>query len=255
MKIRNNIKLKSFKLNKIINDEMEIKNNKKIPLYKSLNSNLYNSQNKNIFKINDEINSTENPESKKIKLKIGKNDFNKNNPYIINNNVKSLLLWNKKNKINLKKAFNNTNCFSVPQTLNYYGRFNIKSKATNVVNKMNKFLMKENINHLSFPKHPNNNFINNFSNNFNEKRIFNMKKMNFAFKNNKYQDFIDLDSNRKERKKLSLFEKEKVRQRQRYQKILKEKFVELEACEKKFNIVIENTLLKLNEEEKNLYKL
>ena len=254
MKIRNNIKLKSFKLNKIIGDETEIKNNKKILLCKHFNTNIYNSQKKNKFKINEEINSTETPESRNIKIN---KDFNKNNNNIINTNIKNLLLLNKINKNYLQRTFNdnfNNNCFSVPQTLNYYGRINIKSKATNAVYKMNKFLMKKNIDHLSLPKSPIDNFKNNKNkyysyNIFNDKRIPNMKKMNFVLcNNNKYPK-------KKERKFLSLFEKEKVRQRERYQRILKEKFVELETCEKKFNFVIENTLLKLNEEEKNLYKL
>ena len=46
----------------------------------------------------------------------------------------------------------------------------------------------------------------------------------------------------------------KKRKKEKYQKILMDKFAELEECEKKFNIVIEDTLIKLNDEEKNLHK-
>lgn len=51
---------------------------------------------------------------------------------------------------------------------------------------------------------------------------------------------------------MSLYELEKKREKERYNEMLREKFLELETCEKKFDIVIKETLKKLNEE-KNLY--
>ena len=57
---------------------------------------------------------------------------------------------------------------------------------------------------------------------------------------------------KKTKKKMTLYELEKKREKERYNEMLREKFLELETCEKKFNIVIEETLKKLNEE-KNHY--
>ncbi len=65
--------------------------------------------------------------------------------------------------------------------------------------------------------------------------------------------FIDLNKTKK-KNKISLYELEKKRQKEKYHRILMDKFAELEECEKKFNIVIEDTLIKLNDEEKNLHK-
>ena len=256
MKIKRNIKLKTFKLNKIIDNTIETKSKNPNFLLKSLKTNIFNSQNEKIFKNNYDINSTENTYNSKNKIKL-------NN--ISNNNIKNFLSLNKKMKMNFPLDNNISNkCFSVPQTLNYYGRNNIKINAANAVKKMNKFFLKKNINYLSLPKNP---FINinvkqnkNIFNSFNksDKRIINMKKNNFLLndKKNKYIDYYlnDLNEKKTKRKKISLYEKEKKREKDKYNKMLKEKFKELEACEKKFDIVIDNTLLKLNNEEKNLYK-
>ena len=256
MKIKRNIKLKSFKLNKIIYNSIEAKSKKSNFWLNNLTTNIFNSQNEKIFKNNYDINSTENTYNSKNKIKL-------NN--ISNNNIKNFLSLNKEMKINFPLDNNIGNkCFSVPQTLNYYGRNNIKINAANAVKKMNKLLLKKNINYLSLPKNP---FINitvkqnkNIFNSFNksDKKIINMKKNNFLLndKKNKYIDYYlnDLDEIKIKRKKISLYEKEKKREKDKYNKMLKEKFKELEACEKKFDIVIDNTLLKLNNEEKNLYK-
>ena len=269
MKIRNNLKLKSFKLHKILGNEIDINNTNKIkhPLYNSFKTNYFNNHN-NIFIKDYNINSTEiqekNPinknENKKKKFNYSSN--NKKNTY----KNKTLLNFNKNSKIYLFKSFDNNNitgnCFSVPQTLNYYGRNIIKSNAANAVMKMNNFLLKNKINVLSLPKNPKINtsfkqYKNKFNsfNKLNDNKVFNMKKNNFLFSedNEKYQDYFLNEIIKNKRKKISLFEKEKKRQRERYNNILKDKFAELEACEKQFNIVIENTLQKLNDEEKNLY--
>ena len=47
---------------------------------------------------------------------------------------------------------------------------------------------------------------------------------------------------------MSLFEKEKKKQRDKYKEKLRVKLFELEKCEKKFDVEIYNTLNKLNEE-------
>ena len=54
---------------------------------------------------------------------------------------------------------------------------------------------------------------------------------------------------------MSLYEKEQKKQRDKYNEKLTEKLLELEECEKKFDIEILNTLSKLNDEEQKLYEL
>jgi hypothetical protein len=157
---------------------------------------------------------------------------------------------NKKNKIKFLKSFDNgMKCFSVPQTLNYYGKNNIKVKATNEALKMSRLLMRNNINNLALPKRPLINSQRNYNNYklyskrlINNNNIFNLKKNNFFLK----------ELSKKTKKKMTLYELEKKREKERYNEMLQEKFLELETCEKKFDIVIEETLKKLNEE-KNLY--
>ena len=257
MQIRNNTKLKSLKLSKIINNEIQpkYKNLKlNLPLYQSLTSNL-KKNNRYKTKKNVTINSTDIQERTNYNIK-NPNKFNKqsnilslNDKNINSNLFKSL----NSNNTNIANSISNSigaKCFSVPQTLNYYGRNNIKRKAANVVIRMNKILLKNNINHLSLPKNPNSNILwKENNNNANNKKMINMKKIILRKK-----DFF-IDENKSEKKKISLYELEKKRQKDKYNKILLDKFAELEACEKKFNIVIENTLMKLKKKEKNLYKL
>jgi hypothetical protein len=112
---------------------------------------------------------------------------------------------------------------------------------------MNRILMKNNINNLALPKRSLINSQRNY-NNYKLNRlisnniIFNLKKNNFCLN----------ELSKKAKKKMTLYELEKKREKERYNEMLKEKFLELETCEKKFDIVIEETLKKLNEE-KNLY--
>ena len=262
MKLKNTLKLKASKLNKIIDNENKLKNNNlKYSLYNNFTANILTSKNKNIFKKEYDTNIIETKEimnNDKIPYK-----FNNYIVYKKNNNL-GLLNLNKNKINNSNETFDNnhigTKCFSIPQTLNYYGRYNIKRKAANAVMKLNRLLLKNNINHLSLPKNSSINISvkNNKNKNkykLKEKNIMNLKKMNVLLNENKYNEFFIDDINNNKKKKISLFEKEKQKLKQRYNKTLMDKFVELEACEKKFNVVIENTLLKLNNEEKNLYNL
>jgi len=227
MKIKNKSKLKDFKLTKILD---EINEAKKVENYNSFNK-MYLKTNP-ILKNNGFINE-------KI--------INKSTNKIEN---KYYLSKNKNNKIKFLKSFDNgMKCFSVPQTLNYYGKNNIKVKATKEALKMNRILMKNNINNLALPKRPLINSQRNYkyykanSNGLiNNNIIFNLKKNNFCLN--------ELSKMRK--KKMSLYELEKKREKERYNEMLQEKFLELETCEKKFDIVIEETLKKLNEE-KDIY--
>jgi hypothetical protein len=227
MKIRNNTKLKDFKLTKILN---EINEANKIDNYSSFNK-MYLKTNP-LLKKNGLINE------KIINKSINKSE----NKYYLSKN--------KKNKIEFLKSFDNgMKCFSVPQTLNYYGKNNIKAKATKEALKMNRILMKNNINNLALPKRSLINSQRNYNNYklnsnrlINNNIIFNLKKNNFCLN----------ELSKKAKKKMTLYELEKKREKERYNEMLREKFLELETCEKKFDIVIEETLKKLNEE-KNLY--
>ena len=227
MKISNNTKLKDFKLTKILD---EINEDNKIDNYRSFNKTYLKTN--PILKNNGFIND------KKVNKNVNKSE----NKYY--------LYKNKKNKIEFLKSFDNgLKCFSVPQTLNYYGKNNIKAKATKEALKMNRILMKNNINNLALPKwslfnsqRNYNNYKLNSNRLINNNIIFNLKKNNFCLKG----------LSKKTKKKMTLYELEKKREKERYNEMLKEKFLELENCEKKFDIVIEETLKKLNEE-KNLY--
>ena len=227
MKIRNNTKLKDFKLTKILN---EINEANKIDNYSSFNK-MYLKTNP-LLKKNGLINE------KIINKSINKSE----NKYYLSKN--------KKNKIEFLKSFDNgMKCFLVPQTLNYYGKNNIKVKATKEALKMNRILMKNNINNLALPKRSlinsqrnYNNYKLNLNRLINNNIIFNLKKNNFCLN----------ELSKKAKKKMTLYELEKKREKERYNEMLREKFLELETCEKKFDIVIEDTLKKLNEE-KNLY--
>ena len=227
MKIRNNTKLKDFKLTKILN---EINDANKIDNYSSFN--------KMYLKTNPLLKKNGFMNEKIINKSINKSE----NKYYLSKN--------KKNKIEFLKSFDNgMKCFSVPQTLNYYGKNNIKVKATKEALKMNRILMKNNINNLALPKRSlinsqrnYNNYKLNLNRLINNNIIFNLKKNNFCLN----------ELSKKAKKKMTLYELEKKREKERYNEMLREKFLELETCEKKFDIVIEETLKKLNEE-KNLY--
>ena len=76
-----------------------------------------------------------------------------------------------------------------------------------------------------------------------DKNIFNRKNKNFGL-------LPKLKGTKEKKFSLSLFEREKKKQRNIYKEKLREKLFELEACEKKFDVEIYNTLSKLNDEEK-----
>ena len=85
-----------------------------------------------------------------------------------------------------------------------------------------------------------------------KKNLFNKE---YLYNKNKNLNLLPKLENSKSKKfSLSLYNKEKRRQRDRYNEKLKEKLLELEECEKKFDVEIFNTLSKLNDEEKRLYE-
>jgi hypothetical protein len=84
------------------------------------------------------------------------------------------------------------------------------------------------------------------------KNFFNRKKL---FNNNNYISLPKLKGSKSKKYSMSLYEKEQKKQRDKYNERLRDKLLELEECEKKFDIEIMNTLSKLNEEEHKLYDL
>lgn len=162
MKIRNKAKLQDFKLTKIL-DEINEANNMKN----------YNSFNKIYLKTNPIL-------KKNYDIIINKSINKTENKYYLSKN--------KNNKIEFLKSYDNgMKCFSVPQTLNYYGKNNIKVKATKEALKMNRILIKNNINNLALPKRL---LINSQRNNkyykvnsiglINNNNIFNLKKNKYC---------------------------------------------------------------------------
>ena len=128
---------------------------------------------------------------------------------------------------------------------------------------MNNILLKKNINNLSLPKKSSFNIrIKNkdkITKPVNDKKHINIKKLNLYLKNKNYKNFFFINLNKNntisnKKNRHILYEKEKKKERNKYNQMLLEKFMELEACEKKFDYVIEDTLQKLNKEELNLYK-
>ena len=111
---------------------------------------------------------------------------------------------------------------------------------------MNTLSLKDSINSIFSPHKSYETFK---SLNERNKNIFNKK--NYLNKN--YYVFLPKLKGTKEKKfSLSLFEKEKKKQRDKYKEKLRVKLFELEKCEKKFDVGIYNTLNKLNEEERKL---
>ena len=60
-------------------------------------------------------------------------------------------------------------------------------------------------------------------------------------------DFLNGRKRTGKKKELSLFEKEKIKTREKFNFLLKNKFKQLDTCEKKFDLVIDKTLKLLND--------
>ena len=140
-------------------------------------------------------------------------------------------------------------CIAIPKTLNYYGLNNIKISTTKEIIKMNNNLLRNSLVNLTKSNKPS--WTNNSS--------FKIKKINRGSEkkksNNAFKKIFNSEDTRNKKKKLSLYERELVKKKLKYNQMMKSKFIELEKCEKKFDVVITDTLQKLDEAEKNLYNI
>ena len=144
-----------------------------------------------------------------------------------------------------KKKLNRNYNINLTET-KYKNDTSSKKILTKLNIKMNTSSLKHSINSIFSPHKSYETFK---SLNDSNKNIFNKK--NYLNKN--YYVFLPKLKGTKEKKfSLSLFEKEKKKQRDKYKEKLRVKLFELEKCEKKFDVEIYNTLNKLNEEEGKL---
>lgn len=164
-------------------------------------------------------------------------------------------------------------CIQISQTLNYYGQNSLKVKTTKALEKMNRILMKKSINYLYSTKTDDD--IINYNNNTNKNILSPKNKEIKSFELDEFSNTISNDFSGTEftkskfdknknwdkgrliglpnKKRNSLYEKEKQKMRDRYNMVIQKKFEELDKCEKKFDAVIDNTLKKLNDAEHALY--
>ena len=232
MRIRNSIKLKSYKLNYLFSNDLnnKLKNNF---LYQNLNSNY------------DLI--------KKIKQK-NKNNTNLTEIKEVIPHNNNLLLTKSKSKL-----INIQNLTDRKEKNDFIMKKSSLNRLTKPKIKISNLMIKDFINDKSNSKQKYKTIINNTSINMGKtirikgikKNLFN--KVYLQNKNNKYLTLPKLKGSKTKKYSLSLYNKEKQRQKERYDEKLREKLLELEECEKKFDIEIFNTLSKLNEEEKRLY--
>ena len=148
-------------------------------------------------------------------------------PYLISENKKK------------QKYFNITPINAIEGYNNY-----LKEKTNRAYMKLNRQLFEQTIKRLSLPKYVKSK----------RGKTIRKEKSNNSNDNN---NILDIDLNdvinaklkieKKHKDKKSLFEKEKMKCREKYKILLKNNFKELDNCEKKFDIVIDKTLKLLSE--------
>ena len=213
MRIRKQIKLKEYRLSYLFNNETYNKLKNNLLLH-NVTSNY--EQQKNIQLKNDY--DTDITEIKGIKKDLILPKTNINN-IKTNNNSLNKIFFKSKLKINNLQINNSNNIFPI----------NKKSYKT-ITNNNTSFNMKK---------------INKSNKNlFNKKNLYN--------KNN-CKILPRIKGSKEKKNSMNLFEREKKKQRDKYNEKLREKLLELEICEKQFDAEIYNTLSKLNEEGKKLY--
>ena len=166
------------------------------------------------------------------------------------------------NKIKQKNNYDNNLTETKEQESDYKNLLLSKSSGINQNNsssikslikpnlKMGNLILKNNIKNYSIPKKDYKTIINISNSNKSKKKYL----YNKNYINNKYRFLPKLKGSKEKKYSMSLFEKERKDQRDRYNEKLREKLLELEECEKKFDVEIFNTLSKLNEEEHKLYE-
>ncbi len=236
MIIRKPKKLKVYKLNHIFTPESFIKKKNNLSILSITSNNEF---------------------QKKLKLK---NNYDKNITEINQTdkyNYKDLLLSKSNSKLSLKNMINNSDrkiYISNKKLLKVGENFNNREN-----NKVNNLFIKSSIN--NFPSMTKS-YVSIYNSSYNEKRKKFFKKFNknkFNLNNNFYMNNYKLlpmiNGSKSKKYSLTLYKKEKKKQRDIYDEKLKEKILELEACEKKFDEEILRTLSKLELEEKNLEEI
>ena len=119
----------------------------------------------------------------------------------------------------------------------------LKMKTNKEFMRINRLLMEETLKRLAIPK-------------FKKSKRKDVRKGKSSSKNDLLEEEkkkITIDDKKKRAvSRKSLFEKEKTRTREKFNFELKLKFKELDSCEKKFDIVINNTLKLLSEYKNSL---
>ena len=167
-------------------------------------------------------------------LTIKNNNQKKNYETIKSKNIKSCSHFPNIRK-GFKKKLNNYN-ISLKDNIKGYNSY-LKSKTNREYMKINRLLMEERLKRLSLPKFPKAKM----------KILMKKGKSKFSNDNNILEIEFDDDTKKlnienKHKAKNSLFEKEKMKCREKFLYSLKKNFRELDCCEKKFDIVIKKTL-------------
>ena len=215
MIIRKPIKLKAYRLSCLYSDESynKLKNNL---LFHNLTSN-YELQKNLKLKNSHDNNLTETKEFKQkillSKVKLG--DIKKNNT----DSKKSFI----KPKIKMNNLIISNSIKDFPLTKNSY---KATTNNTSIIN---------------------NNNIKSNKNIFKKKYLY---KKNIL--NNKHILLPKIKGSKEKKYSLKLFEREQKKQRDKFNQKLRDKLLELEECEKQFDLEIMKTLSKLNDEGKKL---
>jgi len=123
----------------------------------------------------------------------------------------------------------------------------LKEKKNKIYRKMKHLLFEQKLKRLSLPKYRH--LIN-----FENKKTSNSISARYNFQNNK-DDYYQLNQNCKYKIHLNdmqLIEKEKIKERKKYNEILLKNFKKLDSCETKFNSAINKTLRLLSEYQHSL---
>ena len=175
--------------------------------------------------------------------------LHKNNKSIINLKYKTPHRKNNLPEINktiyTKKDIKKRNKISIDLNGGYTSY--LKEKKNKIYRKMKHLLFEQKLKRLSLPKYRH---IINFEN----KKASNSISTRYNYQNKK-DDYYQLNENCKYKKHLNdmqLIEKEKIKERKRYNEILLINFKKLDSCETKFNSAINKTLKLLSDYQHSL---
>ena len=134
-----------------------------------------------------------------------------------------------------KKNYNyNYNTINIIEGYNNY----LKEKSNKAYMRMNRLLLEETLKRLAIPK---------FQKSKRRDKTNSDKSKYLSNKDLLDDDFLNGRKRTIKKKEISLFEKEKIRTREKFNFLLKNKFKQLDTCEKKFDLVIDKTLKLLND--------